>query len=157
MKRMFSRTPSTDPFGKSTKTQNSLDPTVNPLIPKEELPPWWALNEPAPRGEAASAAAPTRDEPAVEASTRDEPARSEPVPEQEPYLARTGYPHLRNYFFTPNPPWDLERFPNSNPPPLTAPQERAQRFFQTKQKREKNVIGRGGRRKTRKRKYRNKK
>ena len=153
MKRMFSRTPSTDPFGKSTKTQNSLEPTVNPLVPKEELPPWWVLNEPAPRREPASAA-PNLNEPV---STRDEPVRSEPVaPEQEPYLARTGYPHLRNYFFTPNPPWDLERFPNSNPPPLTAPQERAQRFFQTKQKREKNVIGRGGRR-TRKRKYRNKK
>lgn len=152
MKRMLSKTLS-NPFKKSTKTQNSSEPTVNPIL-ENALPPWWTLNEPAPShvepAPYAAEQAPAHVEPA--------PFRSEPVmaassgvaTEREPYTASTSKAQLRNYFFSETPAWD-----QSLPvPPNTPARQRAQAFFKTKADSEKNIIGRGGRRKTRKRKYR---
>ena len=140
MKRMFSKSTSTGPVEKSTRTQNSIEPTVNPLV-SNELP---SLNEPAreTRAEASSAAelAPFR-EPAM--------ASSGFATEREPYIASTGNAQLRNYFFSEKPAWN-QSLPAPPEPPA---RQRAEDFFRTKAIREKNIIGRGGRR-TRKRKHR---
>ena len=145
MKRMLSKTPS-NPFKKSTKTQNSSEPTVNPII-ENALPPWWTLNEPAPY---AAEQAPSHGGPAPYAAEPAMAASSGVATERYPYTASTSKAQLRNYFFSEMPAWD-QSFPV---PPNTPARQRAEAFFQEKAKTEKNVIGRGGRRKTRKRKHR---